>query len=746
MTRLLPLFLSSALIFPIGFAIRAEEPKTPAKEKEIPAKSVEQLAKELRSSLVVVTVKGRNARGNALGTGFVVDSKGIIATNLHVIGEGQPISVETADGKKYDVTTVHATDRGRDLALIKIDAKDLPALTLSDSDKIKEGQPIVVLGNPLGLKFSVVSGVISGRREIDGNSLIQIAVPVEQGNSGGPVLDMQGHVLGVVSMKSLVTANLGFAMPINALKSLIAKPNPVAMDNWATIGALDAEEWKSIMGATWRQRAGRITVEGAGSGFGGRSCCINQMKVPDLPYEISVAVKLDDERGAAGLIFHDDGERHYGFYPTGGKLRLTRFEGPDVFTWRILEDKGSEHYKPGEWNTIKVRVAKDGVKCFVNDHLAIESDDAVWSDGKVGLAKFRETKAGFKNFQVAKTIPTRKFDPNAAKTILKKLDGLKLDKPAGSDVVSGLSKEKNSTDILRQKAKELEAQATSLRELAGRVHQQTVYEELGKILGPDDGKIELIHAALLLAKLDNEEVDVDAYRQEVDRLGKRLLTILPKDADDAAKIQALNRFFFDQRGFHGSRQNYYHRSNSYLNEVLDDREGIPISLCVLYSELAQKIGLKIVGIGAPGHFIVRHVPAKGKGVFIDVFEGGKTSTEAEMKKKIEDNGYTFREDYLQPVTKKQIITRMLYNLVRVAQEESDTQAGLRYLDGIVMLDSDSLDARFSRSVLRYSKGMKRESLEDINHLLEHTPEDFPNRSKLIEMKRLLERELAGKDN
>ena len=76
------------------------------------------------------------------------------------------------------------------------------------------------MGNPHGLKHSVVSGVISGRREIDGRKMLQLAMPVEPGNSGGPVLDMQGRVLGIVTMKSVVTENLGFAVEVNALKPL----------------------------------------------------------------------------------------------------------------------------------------------------------------------------------------------------------------------------------------------------------------------------------------------------------------------------------------------------------------------------------------------------------------------------------------------------------------------------------------------------------------------------------------------
>src|SRR5262249_27251860 len=114
-----------------------------------------------------------------------------------------------------------------------------------------------------------------------------------------------------------------------------------------------------------------------------------------------VMVKLDDESGAAGLIFHDDGSgRHYGFYPSGGGLRLTRFDGSDVYSWKILEQKASEAYRPGEWNTIKVRLEKGKILCYVNGQLAIESDDTGLTEGRVGLAKFRQTKAEFKQFRV----------------------------------------------------------------------------------------------------------------------------------------------------------------------------------------------------------------------------------------------------------------------------------------------------------------------------------------------------------
>jgi serine protease Do len=699
---------------------------------ETKTKSAEELAESIKPSLCVVTTRGREAKREGLGTGFVISADGLIATNAHVIGEGRPIAVEFADGKKYDATVVHAHDHKRDLAIIKIDAKDLKAIPLGDSDALKDGQAVIAFGNPKGLKYSLVSGVVSGVREIEGRKMIQLALPVEPGNSGGPLVDMQGQVQGIITLKGLVTDNLAFAGTVNELKPLLKKPNPVPMDAWVTIGALDPEEWKSEMGARWTQRAGRLRVEEPGTGFGGRSICVSQRKVPALPYEVAVTVRLDDERGAAGLIFRHDGEKHYGFYPTGGKLRLTRFDGPDVYSWKILRDVPSPHYKQGEWNTIRVRVEKGGVKCYVNDQLALESDDAEWTDGRVGLAKFRETKAEFKNFRIGPSLMTTTVDD---KGVLK----LIAEKPS-ADLLARLAKEKNSTDIIRARAQELEKQAVELKLLAARVHQQRVYEELARVLAGDEHKIDLIHAALLLAKLDNEDVDVDTYREEVDRMAKKAAAGLANDATDEDKLKALNTFFFEKRGFHGSRGDYYNRSNSYLNEVIDDREGLPISLCVLYMDLARRLGVTVVGIGLPGHFVTRHLPKEGEGKFIDVYERGERMTAEEAKKKAADfTGEEVADDILKPVTKKAIVVRMLHNLLGLAQREQDADAGLRYLDGILMLRPEAGRERMMRAGIYLSKGMKSEALGDVQYLIEH-PTNAVDERQLQRLKRALQDE------
>lgn len=704
-----------ALLF-VAFAIPAfaDDPKP---------KSTEELTDLVKPSLCAIISKGREANREGLGTGFVISVNGLIATNAHVIGEGRPISVEFADGKKYDVVSVHAHDHKRDLAIIKIDAKDLKALPLGDSDKLKDGTAVVAFGNPKGLRFSVVGGVVSAVREIEGRKMIQLALAVEPGNSGGPLIDMYGRVQGIITLKSLVTENLAFAGTVNDLKPLLAKPNPVAMDAWVTIGTLDPEEWKSELGSRWTQRAGRVRVQGAGTGFGGRSICVWQRKPPALPFDLAVTVKLDDERGAAGLIFRHDGTSHYGFYPTGGKLRLTRFDGPDVNSWKILKDIATPHYKKDEWNTLRVRIEKDGVKCFVNDQLVFESNDAEWAEGQVGLAKFRDTKAEFKGFRVAANLAST---PTDAKSILKLLEAKTPD-------LGKLAKEKNGADVIRSRAAELEQQAAKLKELAAKVQQHSVYDELARVLSGPEDKIDLIHAALLLAKLDNEEVDVEAYRTEVDRMAKKAADGLPKDANDEAKLKALSSFFFEKRGFHGSRGDFYNRSNSYLNEVIDDREGLPITLSVLYMDLARRMGVTVVGIGFPGKFVTRHVPKEGEGKFIDVYERGTLMSKDEAKKMAaEFAGREIGDEFLKPVAKRAIITRMLNNLLNVARGEKDLDSGLRYLDGILMLNPEDTESRMMRTGINLNKERKAEAIADIDYLIDHPTEGVD----LQELKRI----------
>ena len=721
-TVIVALFVSAASpMFSAEKSGSTTQTNVPATTK-LAAKSVEEIAAAARASVVTVLHGGRGNAIDGTGTGFVVGD-GLIATSFHVIGEARPISVQLADGKKFDVTEIHAWDRKLDLAVLRIAAKDLKPLPLGDSDKLAQGNAVVAIGNPLGLRGSVVAGVVSARREFEFSEMIQVAIPVEPGNSGGPLLDLHGHVQGLMTLKSTLTPNLGFAMPVNALKPLLAKPNPVPMSRWLTIGALNPADWQSIFDARWSQRAGRILVEGTGKGFGGRSLCLFQRPVPTPSYEVTATVKLDDEAGAAGLAFAADGaDKHYGFYPTAGKIRLTRFDGSTVFQWTILREVATPHYRPGEWNTLKVRHEKGKIFGYVNGQLVIEIEDDGLFSGKVGLAKFRNTKAEFKQFQVAEKLPANEapvaFNAGLEKQIGTLASGAPLD-PVLIGALQG--KSDVNQNLLRERAQRMEKQAAQLRRLAAAVHQSGVQAELLRTLNQPEEKIDLFHAALLVAKLDNAELDFPHYRRELDELAKQASTKSPKDATPIARLDALSKFLFTESGFHGSRGDYYNRANSYLNEVIDDREGIPITLAVLYMELARRIGVpEVVGIPLPSHFIVEYRPKAGGGQLIDVYEGGKKLSKADAGEIARTNtGGALREEHLKPTTKREIITRMLRNLIGITNGGETPQGGIHYLDALIAVSPDAAAERLNRALLRAQSGDKTGAKDDITWLLDH---------------------------
>ena len=213
-------------------------------EKPLEAKN---LAKQIRNSIVVLTQFGRDENEEGVGSGFVVSSDGLIATSLHVIGEGRPIRVRLANGGDLEVTSVYAWDRTLDLAILRVNKTGLTPLPIGDSSKLSQGSAVVAMGTPHGLDFSFVQGVVSARRIIENGEMLQVALPIEPGNSGGPMLDLYGRVHGVITLKSLVTDNLGFANPSNLLKPLLEKPNPVPIKRWMTIGQLNPMEWICLL-------------------------------------------------------------------------------------------------------------------------------------------------------------------------------------------------------------------------------------------------------------------------------------------------------------------------------------------------------------------------------------------------------------------------------------------------------------------------------------------------------------------
>ena len=192
---------------------------------------------------------------------------------------------------------------------------------------------------------------------------------------------------------------------------------------------------------------------------------------------------------------------------------------------------------------------------------------------------------------------------------------------------------------------------------------------------------------------------------------------------------------FVHHGYHGSSLDFHHRANSYLNEVIDDREGLPITLSLLLLEVGQRIDLPIHGLATPGHFLALYREqgqAIEDAVLIDAFDGRTISRQ-------EANHLTNSEltdkDFL-PASEKEIISRILRNLLRSAERDQDIPSSLCYLDALVMINPQDRYLRTLRAMTLHGQGMIEDALLDINYLIDQSPDD-PTNASLYEIRRRL---------
>ncbi len=171
----------------------------------------------------VVMIKGTTVDGKGIsGSGFIVNSSGTIITNLHVIRDLDNAAVRLASGETYDRFVVKAFDSRRDLAVIQIAGFDLPTVELGNSNNVEVGTGVILVGNPMGLEGSISSGIVSGIRPgDDGTKLFQTDAAANPGNSGGPMVDAEGSVIGVLTFKLRRSENLNFVVPINYARGLL---------------------------------------------------------------------------------------------------------------------------------------------------------------------------------------------------------------------------------------------------------------------------------------------------------------------------------------------------------------------------------------------------------------------------------------------------------------------------------------------------------------------------------------------
>ncbi len=698
----------------------------------------------IRDSIVAIHSRDRNGDETGLGTGFVIDASGLIATNFHVIGEGKPLRVELRSGESLAVVSIEATSVTEDLALIRVDPGEhkLQPLELFNESMIEQGTPVLVFGNPLGLKDSVVQGVVSAIREIEGRDMIQLAVPIEAGNSGGPVVDLEKKVHGIVSMKATFKQSVGFAIPVARLISLRDSLNPISIDRWVHLAKLDPNRWKAPSGGNWTERRSIVRVTGSGKGFGGRVLCLSQLEVPKETFEVAVHVRLEDESGAAGIVFHADGaDRHYGFYPSNRKLRLTCFKGPDVMSWEIVRDVASKHYSMNAWNELKVRIEGDQIRCLVNGVTVFEVRHQGLSQGAVGLASFRGTTAEFRGFQVA-----NRLDDSALSLAARQAIGELVEQRIDIDSLDHDSLEhlaaspEAATRELSRQAENLRRKAEGLKRIAEDVQLAPILKQLGEWQVLDDDR-DLLRGSLLIGALAHPELDIERYIERVDQMAEEIRQSLSKDSTDEDKLEAINRYLFKENGFHGGEADFYHQANNLMDRVIDDREGMPITLCILYMELGRRLDLSMEGVGLPGRFIVRYRATGGESKLIDVFQKAESLNDTEVAMIVMMNLQRLvTETDLKAQTPIEILTRILRNLISSAKQARDSESMRRYSEGLVALHPDNQEFRWARALLRYQSNRLGFAAQDLDWLIDRQVQEV-DLGRVIEFRSQIGREL-----
>jgi regulator of sirC expression with transglutaminase-like and TPR domain len=244
----------------------------------------------------------------------------------------------------------------------------------------------------------------------------------------------------------------------------------------------------------------------------------------------------------------------------------------------------------------------------------------------------------------------------------------------------------------------------------------------------DDASFAMTEAAIAVAQVEDPALDAQAVLAQIDALAERLRRRLPADAAPLQRLRLTNRYFFQELGFAGNVNDYYDRRNSYLPDVLRSRRGIPITLALLYLEVASQVGLDAAGVSFPGHFLVKLRLPRGE-VILDPFNGQTLSRE-----ELEERLQPYRRQrglvgdfemplglFLQAAAPRDVIARLLRNLKEI-HRGGDEERLVAVLDRLVILLPQAWEERRDRGLALETMGRTAAAADDLAAYLEHCPD------------------------
>lgn len=272
------------------------------------------------------------------------------------------------------------------------------------------------------------------------------------------------------------------------------------------------------------------------------------------------------------------------------------------------------------------------------------------------------------------------------------------------------------------------------------VPARTARSRFAALVERPEPDVDLATAALLIAAEEYPQLTPEPYLRRLDELAERVRDRLWDETAPVVVLEDVSRVLFREEGFRGNRAEYYDQRNSFLNDVLDRRRGIPITLSIIYLEVGWRLGLPLEGVNFPGHFLVRY-PGDAVRLLVDPFQEGVVRFEDESQDlldKVYGGSVSMRPEFLRTADRKDILVRILGNLKGIYLNRRDDVRALAAIERILLVRPESGDDERDRGVVLTRLGRDGEAAAALSRYLELVP-DAPDEARV----RLLLRELEG---
>jgi regulator of sirC expression with transglutaminase-like and TPR domain len=280
--------------------------------------------------------------------------------------------------------------------------------------------------------------------------------------------------------------------------------------------------------------------------------------------------------------------------------------------------------------------------------------------------------------------------------------------------------------------------------MGGKMDARDVRQAFAETVRLPEAQLGLAEAALLIAQEEYLEMDSLRYIEVLDELADNARSRMGNETDPYTRVNVLSEYLFDEARFVGNERDYYDPRNSFLNEVLERRLGIPITLSLVYMEVGQRLGMEVVGVGMPGHFLAKYVGEREE-IVVDPFRRGIIMSAAdcrELLRRVTGDVFPVSTGDLPVMGKKEMLNRMLNNLKGIYLARKDYVRSLAAVERMLLVDPEQAEEVRDRGLIKHRLGMLTEAIFDLETYLNTKPE-APDADAMERQVKEMRRELRG---